>query len=76
MMFALLIIGFDPVINAVSGWGVPGAIVDAVASCSLLSHFESMRRGVIDFADIGYYIGMIVFMLAAAEVVTDGRKAN
>lgn len=76
MMFALLIIGFDPVINAVSGWGVPGAIVDAVASCSLLSHFESMRRGVIDFADIGYYIGVIVFMLAAAEVVTDGRKAN
>jgi ABC-2 type transport system permease protein len=76
MMFAFLIIGFDPVINAVSGWGVPGAIVDAVASCSLLSHFESMRRGVIDFADIGYYIGMIVFMLAAAEVVTDGRKAN
>ena len=76
LMFAMLIIGFDPVINAVSGWGVPGAVVDAVASCSLLSHFESMRRGVVDFADIGYYIGVIVFMLAAAEVVTDGRKAN
>ena len=76
LMFAMLIIGFDPVINAVSGWGVPAAVVDAVASCSLLSHFESMRRGVVDFADIGYYIGVIVFMLAAAEVVTDGRKAN
>ncbi len=76
LMFAMLIIGFDPVINAVSGWGVPGAIVDAVASCSLLSHFESMRRGVVDFADIGYYIGVVVFMLAAAEVVTEGRKAN
>ena len=74
LVFLLLIIGFDPVIGAVASWGVPTAITDAVASCSLLSHFESMRRGVIDFADIGYYCGMIVFMLAAAKTVTDGRR--
>jgi ABC-2 type transport system permease protein len=72
----LLIIGFDPVINAVSGWGVPAGIVNAVASCSLMQHFDSMRRGVIDFYDIGYYIGVMVFMLAAAHVVTDNRKAS
>lgn len=76
LTFAMLIIGFDPVVNAVAGWGVPSAIVDAVASCSLLSHYESMRRGVVDFGDIGYYIGVMVFMLAAAQVVTDGRKAS
>ncbi len=74
LVFLLLIIGFDPVIGAVAAWGVPTAITDAVASCSLLSHFESMRRGVVDFADIGYYVGMIVFMLAAAKSVTDGRR--
>ena len=72
----LLIIGFDPVINAVAGWGVPSAIVNAVASCSLMQHFDAMRRGVIDFYDIGYYIGVMVFMLAAAHVVTDNRKAS
>ena len=72
----LLIIGFDPVINAVSGWGVPAGIVNAVASCSLMQHFDAMRRGVIDFYDIGYYIGVMVFMLAAAHVVTDNRKAS
>jgi len=72
----MLIIGFDPVINAVSGWGVPAGIVNAVASCSLMQHFDSMRRGVIDFYDIGYYIGVMVFMLAAAHVVTDNRKAS
>ena len=69
----MLIIGFDPVINAVSGWGVPAGIVNAVASCSLMQHFDAMRRGVIDFYDIGYYVGVIVFMLAAAHVVTDNR---
>ncbi len=72
----MLIIGFDPVINAVSGWGVPAGIVSAVASCSLMQHFDAMRRGVIDFYDIGYYIGVMVFMLAAAHVVTDNRKAS
>ena len=39
-----------------------------------MSHFESLRRGVIDFADIGYYAAVIVFMLAAAHAVTDGQK--
>ena len=72
--FALLIIGFDPVVNAVANWGVPAAVVNAVASCSLMSHFESLRRGVVDFADIGYYVAVIVFMLAAAHAVTDGQK--
>ena len=74
--FVMLIIGFDPVINAVAGWGVPSGVVNAIASVSLMSHFDAMRRGVIDFADIGYYIGVIVFMLAAAHVVTDNRKAS
>jgi ABC-2 type transport system permease protein len=74
--FALLIVGFDPVVNAISGWGVPPALVNGVSACSLMSHFESLRRGVVDFADIGYYIGVIVFMLAAAQVVTDSRKAS
>ena len=72
----MLIIGFDPVINAVAGWGVPASIVNAVSSCSLMQHFDSMRRGVIDFYDIGYYIGVMIFMLAAAHVVTDNRKAS
>ena len=74
MVFALMIVGFDPVTTAVANWGVPSAIVNGIASCSLLTHFESMRRGVIDCADIGYYAGMIVFMLAAAKTVTDGRR--
>mgnify|MGYP000024881315 FL=1 len=55
---------------------MPTGIVNAVASCSLLSHFDAMRRGMVDFADIGYYVGVMVFMLAAAQVVTDSRKAS
>ena len=76
MVFALIIVGFDPVTTAVANWGVPAAIVDGIASCSLLSHFESMRRGVVDLADVGYYAGVAVFMVAAAKAVTDGRRGR
>jgi len=74
MLFVLMISGFDPVVGAIAGWGVPTCVTDAIAGCSLLSHFESMRRAVVDLADIGYYVGTIVFFLAAAKTVTDGRR--
>ena len=76
ILFTLLIIGFDPVLGAIAGWGVPSGVVDALSSCSLLKHYMSLGRGVLDFADVGYYVGMIVFMLAAAQCVTDCRKAS
>lgn len=72
----MLIIGFDPFINAVARWGIPAGIVNALSACSLLSHFDALRRGVIDLKDIVYYAGVMVFMLAAAHVVTDNRKAS
>ena len=74
MVFVLMIVGFDPVTTAVANWGIPSAIVNGIASCSLLTHFEALRRGVVDFADLGFYAGVIVFMLAAAKTVTDGRR--
>ena len=74
MVFLLLIIGFDPVTGAIASWGVPMGLVDGIAGCSLLTHFEALRRGVVDLADVGYYLGVIVFFLAAAKTVTDGRR--
>ena len=74
MVFFLLLVGFDPVTGAIAGWGVPMAIVDGIASCSLLSHYEALRRGVVDFVDLGYYVGAIAVFLAAAKMVTDGRR--
>ena len=74
--FTMLIIGFDPVINAVANWGVPASVVNAVASCSLMRHFDALCRGVVDLADVGYYVGVMAFMLVAAQVVTDSRKAS
>ncbi len=71
----LILAGFEPVTNLFVHWA-PGSLVDAVAACSLLQHFDALKRGVIDLADIAYYIGVMVFMLSAAHLVINNRKAN
>ena len=76
IVFFFLIIGFDPVIGTVSGWGVPAAVTDLMAASSLLFRFEALRRGVIDLADVGYYLAMIAVFLVAARTVTDSRRGS
>jgi ABC-2 type transport system permease protein len=70
----LILAGFDPVTNLFVRWA-PMPIVEAVAACSLLQHFDALKRGVIDLHDIAYYFGVMVFMLTAAHVVVNNRKA-
>jgi ABC-2 type transport system permease protein len=67
--------GFEPVTNLFARWA-PAAVVDFVAACSFMQHFDALRRGVLDLYDIGYYAGVIVFMLAAAHMTIDNRKAS
>lgn len=67
--------GFEPITNLFAKWA-PAAIVDLVAACSFMQHFDALRRGVLDLYDIAYYAGVMVFMLSAAHVVIDNRKAS
>ena len=70
----LILAGFEPVTNLFVRWA-PMGVVEAVAECSLLQHYESLKRGVLDLYDIAYYIGVMIFMLATAHVVVNNRKA-
>ena len=74
LLFLALVVGFEPVSGALGRWGVPSGIVDGVAACSLLSHFEALQRGVIDAADVGFYVAAIAFFLFAARTVANGRR--
>ena len=74
LVFLMLVAGFEPVTGALARAGVPAWLADGLAACSLLSHFEAMQRGVVDAADIAYYAAVVVFFLAAAKTVTDGRR--
>ena len=59
--FFLIIIGFDFVTAS-----LPLSLVPIFERLSVLSHFESMARGVIDLRDIWYAISAIAIFLSLA----------
>lgn len=73
--FAFLLAGFPLVLDVFRGWA-PQALVDAIASLSFLTHFESIAKGVIDVRDLLYFAMLIGFFLMATAVVLDVRKAE
>ncbi|MBS0378423.1 MAG: ABC transporter permease [Proteobacteria bacterium] len=73
--FALVLAGFPPVLDVFRSWA-PGALVDAVASLSLLTHFQSIQKGVIDLRDLLYFAMLIGLFLYATAITLELRKAD
>jgi ABC-2 type transport system permease protein len=73
--FVLLVAGFPIVLDAIRNW-LPQELVNAVASLSFLSHYESIQKGVIDIRDLLYFGMLIGFFLLATSTVLDLRKAD
>ncbi|HEY7377929.1 MAG TPA: ABC transporter permease subunit [Steroidobacteraceae bacterium] len=73
--FIFLLSGFPLVLDVVRSWA-PAALVDAVASLSFLSHFESISKGVIDVRDVLYFALLIACWLTATGIVLEMKKAN
>ncbi|MBF0279221.1 MAG: ABC transporter permease subunit [SAR324 cluster bacterium] len=66
------------------GWGVlnnilnsffPVWISDLVSQFSFTTHFNALRRGVVDLRDLVYFVSVIVFMLMVNVVILDSHKA-
>ena len=73
--FLFILSGFQMVLDLFRNWA-PQAITDAIASFSFLTHFSSIKKGVIDIRDIIYFAALISFWLYANVVVIDARKAS
>ncbi len=73
--FLFVLAGFPLVLDFFQGWA-PALVVDAIASFSFLTHFESIKKGVIDLRDIIYFLTLIAFWLYANIIVIDSRKAS
>lgn len=76
LMLCLLLVlaGWPPVTGLFSAWA-PNWLVEGIAAFSLMPHFESLQRGVIDIRDVVYYLSVMVFMILATQVVLDNRKS-
>jgi ABC-2 type transport system permease protein len=73
--FLFTLAGFPLVTDAFSSWA-PQAVVDAIASFSFLTHFQSISKGVIDLRDVLYFALLIGAWLVATAIVLDLKKAD
>jgi ABC-2 type transport system permease protein len=73
--FMFILSGFPMVLDLFESW-TPQAVVDAIASFSFLTHFTSIKKGVIDIRDVIYFVALITFWLYVNIVIIENKKAN
>jgi ABC-2 type transport system permease protein len=71
----LILAGFPPVIRFLQGWAKP-ALVDAIASISVITHFDGFQKGVLDSRDLVFFLSVIVFSLFTTSVILRGHRAG
>lgn len=75
LAFVFTMSGFEMVLNSVKAW-MPDIVAQAVASMSVLSHFERITRGVLELPTLVFFLSMIVFFLFATVVAVEQKKAE
>ena len=73
--FMFILSGFPMVLDLFEDWA-PQAVIDAIASFSFLTHFTSIKKGVIDIRDVIYFAALITFWLYVNIVIIENKKAN
>lgn len=73
--FFLILAGFPPVVRFLEGWTSP-AVVDFVASFSVITHFEGFQKGVLDSRDVLFFLSVIGFSLFSTGVILRGHRAG
>ncbi|MEO7300199.1 MAG: ABC transporter permease [Verrucomicrobiota bacterium] len=70
----LILCGFPPVTNLLLRLEKP-RLVEAVASFSVMTHFEGFQRGVLDSRDIIFFLSIIGFSLFTTGVIIRSNRA-
>ncbi len=73
--FLFLLSGFPMVLNFFKVF-MPQLMVDAIASTSFLTHYDSITKGVLDLGDLCYFGIVIGLWLYATVLVIDMKKAD
>src|SRR4051795_7550566 len=71
----LILAGWPPVTNLITNWASP-AMVETIAAFSVMTHFDSLQKGVIDLRDVLFFISIMVFCLFTTSVIIRGHRAG
>jgi len=69
VMFLLVLVGLNPLVV-----GLPPQLGAVAARLGVLSHFDSIGRGVVDLRDVIYFVSLAAVFLALAFGTLLGRK--
>jgi len=71
----LILAGYPPVTNLLVQWARPW-LVDGIAAFSIMTHFESIQKGVLDSRDILFFVSIIVFSLFSTSIIIRAHRAG
>lgn len=71
----LILAGWPPVTNLLTQWASPW-LVEMIAAFSVMTHFDSMQKGVIDSRDIFFFVSVMAFCLFTTSVIIRADRAG
>jgi ABC-2 type transport system permease protein len=71
----LVLAGYGPVVEFFEGWVKPVAL-DAITSFSVMTHFESFRKGILDSRDLVFFLSIIGFSLFFTSVILRSHRSG
>lgn len=73
--FFLILAGWEPVTSLLVRWA-PQWLIDVVSAFSVMPHFESFRRGLVDFRDVLFFASVMIFALFSTSVILRGARGG
>ena len=71
----LILAGYSPITNLLTQWA-SSWLVDTIAAFSVMTHFESIQKGVIDSRDVLFFLSVIGFCLFTTSVIIRAHRAG
>jgi ABC-2 type transport system permease protein len=71
----LILAGFPPVTNLLTEWAAPW-LVNGVAAFSVITHFESFQKGLLDLQHLVFFLSAMGFALFTTGVILRGHRAG
>lgn len=75
ILLFLILAGWPPITDMLQQLSVP-AVVDLVASFSVMTHFDAFQRGIIDSRNVLFFLSVMVFALFTTGVILRSHRAG